>query len=685
MPRDVTVTFADGSTHVYKGAPDTVTPEQVSARASQEFGKQVTALDGGRPPPVDLGQESVAVADQVVRGGITSLPRLLYSLESAGLKKLRNIGDPEETKPMSERSFTQLGGDVLRRMIPAEFPQLLDDAVALMEPTKPTTEVGKTIGNVGETIVGTMVGGGPLKQAAKVGLSAGIGGEVAARATDDNPLARLAGSVIGGGIPAVLERLIPNSEKLLRQAVSSVPAADWRRAAEMEKVLQDNGLSHLKSQLLGPQSTLADLMAVVSTHPQVRPGIMAAIGRAPEQAQRAFNVWKAGNMPVGIDSTRSVISDIQGRAAKRLTDLKRQANAEYSAALPPGVSADKYTPEEIRSVANTLRRVAADPEKYGPLSQGGRAIEGVAADIEGAVTPGLILTASGKPIEQGVSKGYLNNMLKDLNTRLEKEGYKGLALAELKDLLRQATPEFKPARDAKAAFMKDGVHPVEKGLTGDLARMGGGVKPDRTTATTRALEIVFPKDKVQTGEIRELADNLGKQGVAELLREHLSRTMEMTVKLSAEAGRPQQPFKYVEAIAGTNAQRQNLDTALKIAAEDAGANPAAVRNGFYKLMRAFESYKDLKVPASVDRAALQQMAGENAFGYLVAPNSKIGRWTWEHRTAKTFKTISDTVMSPDGLKKLEAMARSKDPEVFHNFITSVIAGTMSGMDNQSKP
>lgn len=48
MPRNVMVTFDDGSTHVYQNVPDDATPDQVTARASQEFGKQITALDGGR-------------------------------------------------------------------------------------------------------------------------------------------------------------------------------------------------------------------------------------------------------------------------------------------------------------------------------------------------------------------------------------------------------------------------------------------------------------------------------------------------------------------------------------------------------------------------------------------------------------------------------------------------------------
>lgn len=50
MPRNITVTFADGSSHVYQNAPDDVTPDQVEARATKEFGKAVKALDGGRAP-----------------------------------------------------------------------------------------------------------------------------------------------------------------------------------------------------------------------------------------------------------------------------------------------------------------------------------------------------------------------------------------------------------------------------------------------------------------------------------------------------------------------------------------------------------------------------------------------------------------------------------------------------------
>lgn len=50
MARDITVTFDDGSQHVYANAPDDVSPADVQARAQKDFGKSVTALDGGRAP-----------------------------------------------------------------------------------------------------------------------------------------------------------------------------------------------------------------------------------------------------------------------------------------------------------------------------------------------------------------------------------------------------------------------------------------------------------------------------------------------------------------------------------------------------------------------------------------------------------------------------------------------------------
>lgn len=77
MPRNITVTFDDGSTHVYQQAPDNITPDQVSARAKQDFGKDVVSLDGGRPAAVEAGSAINQIPRQL---GLTAR----YAIEGIG-------------------------------------------------------------------------------------------------------------------------------------------------------------------------------------------------------------------------------------------------------------------------------------------------------------------------------------------------------------------------------------------------------------------------------------------------------------------------------------------------------------------------------------------------------------------------------------------------------------------------
>jgi hypothetical protein len=74
MPRDITVTFDDGTSHVYRGAPDDVTPDAVQARATKEFGKTVKSLDGGRQaaPATPAGQIPGAAPGMVAPPAVSS-------------------------------------------------------------------------------------------------------------------------------------------------------------------------------------------------------------------------------------------------------------------------------------------------------------------------------------------------------------------------------------------------------------------------------------------------------------------------------------------------------------------------------------------------------------------------------------------------------------------------------------
>lgn len=101
MARNITVTFEDGTSHVYNNAPDDVTPDAVEARAAKEFGKRVTALDGGRatapsqpseiPSPrqagflTRLGRTAASLADVTVGGLLpAAAQQIAYPLARLG-------------------------------------------------------------------------------------------------------------------------------------------------------------------------------------------------------------------------------------------------------------------------------------------------------------------------------------------------------------------------------------------------------------------------------------------------------------------------------------------------------------------------------------------------------------------------------------------------------------------------
>ena len=62
MARNITVTFDDGTSHVYQNAPDNLTPDMVQTRAQKDFNKVVKSLDGGRAP---APRKTGTMADQI--------------------------------------------------------------------------------------------------------------------------------------------------------------------------------------------------------------------------------------------------------------------------------------------------------------------------------------------------------------------------------------------------------------------------------------------------------------------------------------------------------------------------------------------------------------------------------------------------------------------------------------------
>lgn len=609
--------------------------------------------------------EAGRVLDQTVRGGVFALPNIA-----------------KEGGAYLERQFPD--SFMSKNVIPV--PQA---AIGLYEklstPTKPTTEVGKALGNVGEATVGAFMGPGSLiapMRTLAVGVGAGAGGEAAARvAGDESPLARIAGSIVGGGIPAAVGAVRPSANQLIAESLGKMRDRDWKTAVSLDNTLLEAKIPNLKSQLLGDRSTLADLVAASSGNSSVRPTLLTAVEKSPLKSSAAVEKWKLENLPAGVQGTRGALGDVQKTASEAINKAKQARGKLWQDTFDNAGGAGIEVPKE--AVQAEFKRLTALASQM-PNTQAASMVLSLRDKLKAKrkfITDGSQLNAIMKDVSEGLQAGVRSGSGVTSGTAK----YVGGQITAMRENFGEA---FAPIREANAAFKQatiDTINPMKQGLAGQLAEMGGGVKPDKFTAKGTAINMVFPKDVSQGPEIAQLAVDAGPEVVLDLFRESLSRSMQSAVKLSKTKGSLQQPFSFVQSIAGTKAQRENLNAVLKVAADFNGVPAREVKVGFYKLMKALETTKHLELGGSVDKAAINFKAGENVAGAVIAPRGRFSRYTWENASDKTYQKIAEIVTAPDGLAQLRKIADAKHPELAKIYARSVLVASQAGDKSQPAP
>lgn len=117
---DITVTFDDGSSHVYRNAPETLTQDDVIARASKDFsGKQISSLNR-----VAGGQK--LSAEEVLTGAITNLPSSI-----GGMAK--DIYQAVTSPVQTAKSVLDLGAGILQNVLPEKLVQAVGEDKASRE------------------------------------------------------------------------------------------------------------------------------------------------------------------------------------------------------------------------------------------------------------------------------------------------------------------------------------------------------------------------------------------------------------------------------------------------------------------------------------------------------------------------------------------------------------------------
>ena len=272
MPRNIMITFDDGTSHQYAGVPDKVTPEQVHQRATQEHGKAITNIDGGNAQPKPERSWG-DVAGSAVQNLIPSTGRVIGGVAEAVMSPVKTA-----------KSLVDLGAGAIQNALP-------ESLVNAIGADKPSQEMASKVGQFYKERYGSMPG---FKEAL---------------ATDPAGVAADAASVLTGGSLAAAR--VPGMSRLaegLKRSASAVdPLANVARGAGAIT----RGAGSTAAALLG-NTTGAGSEAIKQAY---------SAGRAGGSKADEFSGNMRGNVPM---------TDVLDAAKADLSVMQKMKSAEYN-------------------------------------------------------------------------------------------------------------------------------------------------------------------------------------------------------------------------------------------------------------------------------------------------------------------------------------------------------------------
>lgn len=359
MARNITVTFDDGTSHVYQNAPDNLTPDMVQTRAQKDFGKAVKSLDGGRaaapseiPAPrkergilETIGAPIEAMSQGVISGGgnvVLGGQRLL----GMGLEK---IGATDTGKFLQE--------DAARRLAQSQ---------ATVAPFKQEFPVFTGAGELGAEIVGTYPIGAGIAAIPKI--PAGVAKVFPAAA----PVAQAAAPFVKATAP--LSQAIRTGGFSTGRAVQGAPLAT--RAGDIAlRAAGGATLGGASSAIINPEEAGTGAL-VGAAVPFVAPPVVQALAKGSGFLKDAFTgqlaVVKAGKISRDVAGDQiAAIRAALAAAPDDLTAAQATAGVQKNAFQALGAFANKTDEMSLK----LKQQADADIAQLQRMAEGGNATE----------------------------------------------------------------------------------------------------------------------------------------------------------------------------------------------------------------------------------------------------------------------------------------------------------------------
>lgn len=493
MARTVKATLPTGEVVELAGVPETATEAQIREKVQAKLGVAPTELS------TDWLDTAKVLGSAAMRG-VASLGGMVQDVGRNWLTGIRE------------------GGEVLTGQ------RKVSDMQPLVDKFKHTSEVAKigtqpiTPGqrygaSAVEGATGAMVGGvGGVAKSAMLGATGGLGAEAAGAATSQNPLARIAGALLGSGLAGAATATKTTRADLARETLRDAKDADLDHAVAtmrgQRQAFADRGLENAGLNLSQAMPESSNVDAMVEKLANSRHGVQttAQLRAQPKQTSALVE----GEL-LQLPGTQRPWQDLANRAQEAATKLIGREKAEAgdrwgSAYTRESLGAPKQVPPDVVEAAAAKLLMNADEAGFRTTKAMG--LRQLASRL---------YDPQGNPITDGQT---LNEILKDAAGRAKPVsiGTRGLdasaskylqaQIAETRDAFGAAFEPFKKANAAFRGYTEGVVEPLKKSVVGDIAGRAGA-QPDKQ-AVVGHLTKVFEQGTVP-GSARSEILTLQKQ------------------------------------------------------------------------------------------------------------------------------------------------------------------------------
>ena len=126
-PRNITVTFTDGTSNLYQNVPENVTPDMAQLRAEKDFpDRKVSGIDGGRPPATAAPAAAPPKPKGALDRGLSYAGDVATNLPGSALGVAKNVADAILHPIDTLTSAVNVGAGALQNALPSGVVEFIN-------------------------------------------------------------------------------------------------------------------------------------------------------------------------------------------------------------------------------------------------------------------------------------------------------------------------------------------------------------------------------------------------------------------------------------------------------------------------------------------------------------------------------------------------------------------------------